>query len=57
MEKTFNRINDINDLFRNFSENKEPETQIKVVITKNPQMAKFLKNEALKKYGWQKNDK
>jgi len=51
MDKTFAKIKDINGLFQNFSTNKEPDSKLNVVITKNPQMAKFLKNEALKKYG------
>ncbi len=49
--ETYNKIGNLNDLFQNFLKNKEPETKIKVVITKNPQMARLLKNEAIKKYG------
>lgn len=50
MKETYNKIKNLNDLFQNFTTNKEPQTKIRVVITKNPDLAKFLKREALRKY-------
>ncbi|MBT4192669.1 MAG: hypothetical protein HOE11_05150 [Candidatus Diapherotrites archaeon] len=45
IEKIYNKISNIEQLFKEFALRKEPEMDITVTITKNPSMARFLRHE------------
>ncbi len=50
VDKYYNKLRNMEDIFKEFALKKEPEMDITVTITKNPQLAEFLRKKLMDSY-------